>query len=115
MLKYRKIFYIFSGTLALVSLVSIFLFGIKLGIDFTGGSLLEISLSQEQALAPSKIEKILESDESLKLGDIRVQMAEQNFIIRSRTISEDERKKIIDTLQKSLEKWKMASIQQVRF
>lgn len=38
----RKIFYLFSGLLCLTSLILVFVFGLKLGIDFTGGSLMEV-------------------------------------------------------------------------
>lgn len=42
MLKYRKYFYILSGTLVLVSIVSIFVFGVTFGTDFKGGSMMEV-------------------------------------------------------------------------
>ncbi|MBU6415074.1 protein translocase subunit SecF [Patescibacteria group bacterium] len=38
----RKIFYIFSGTLFLASIILFLLWGLKFGIDFTGGALLEV-------------------------------------------------------------------------
>ncbi len=41
----RKIWFIFSGTLVALSLVALLVWGIKPGIDFTGGSLLEIKFS----------------------------------------------------------------------
>ncbi len=41
--KNRKIFYIFSGVLVALSLAAILMWGLKFGLDFTGGSLLEIS------------------------------------------------------------------------
>ena len=41
-IKYRKIWYSFSAIVVAVSLFSVFYFGLNLGIDFTGGSLLEI-------------------------------------------------------------------------
>ncbi len=42
-IKNRKGFYIFTGIVVAVALVSLFVFGLKLGLDFTGGSLLEVS------------------------------------------------------------------------
>ena len=41
--KYRKVFYTFSGIIVIASLVSLFVWGLKPGIDFTGGTLVEVS------------------------------------------------------------------------
>lgn len=41
-IKYRKIFFIFSGLLVITSLALIFIRGLNIGIDFTGGSEFEI-------------------------------------------------------------------------
>jgi len=38
--KYRNIYYIFSATLIVLSFLAIAVWGLKLGIDFKGGSLL---------------------------------------------------------------------------
>ncbi len=42
-IKNRKIWFIFSGLLIGASIVSLALYGLRLGIDFTGGSLIEFS------------------------------------------------------------------------
>lgn len=41
-----KYAYIFSGTLIVLSIASLFVWGLKLGIDFTGGTLMEIKFNQ---------------------------------------------------------------------
>ena len=41
-IKHRKIWYAFSLLIIIASLFSIFKFGLKQGIDFTGGALLEV-------------------------------------------------------------------------
>lgn len=102
MLKYRKFFFAFSGFLVAASIVSLLIFGLNLGIDFTGGSLLEVKAGQD----PIAIEKILESQKDLNLGDVRVQLTEQgNFLIRMRDISEDEHQKILEVLQNQTGTW----------
>ena len=45
-LKYKKIYFIFSAILIAGSLISILVFGLKFGIEFTGGSLIELDFSQ---------------------------------------------------------------------
>jgi len=44
--KNRKIFYIFSGIVVAGMLAALLIWGLKFGIDFTGGSLLEVSYTQ---------------------------------------------------------------------
>ena len=39
---YRKIFYIVSGILVALSFLGIFTWGLNLGVDFKGGSVLEV-------------------------------------------------------------------------
>jgi len=41
----RKYFYIFSGILVILSVLSLFVWGLKYGIDFTGGTLAEFRIS----------------------------------------------------------------------
>ena len=38
----RKYFYIISGTLMLLSIIALSVWGLKYGLDFTGGTLMEI-------------------------------------------------------------------------
>jgi len=96
MLKYRKIYFTFSGLLVAASIASLLLFGLNFGIDFTGGSLLEIKINGGQIA----IENILESQKDLNLGDVRVQPSEQgSFLIRMRDVSEEEHQKILEVLK----------------
>ena len=42
-IKYKNWFFALTAALVLTSLASVFLFGLKLGLDFTGGSLVQVS------------------------------------------------------------------------
>ena len=44
--KHRNIFYVASGILVVLSIASVFVFGLKFGIDFKGGSLLEVNYTE---------------------------------------------------------------------
>ena len=57
-IKHRRIFYIISATLVGLSVVSIFVFGLNLGIDFTGGSMLSLTY-QNQVPDTAKIRESL--------------------------------------------------------
>ena len=50
-IKYRKIWYAFSLLIVVASLFSIFKFGLKQGIDFTGGALLEVEMPPSPMLS----------------------------------------------------------------
>ena len=70
----RKIFYALSGLLCLLSIISIIAFGLNLGIDFKGGSILEIEYDEMPAL-----EEVREADILLHILDISSSLVyEQN-------------------------------------
>jgi len=95
-LRYRKIYYIFSGILILGSLACLILFGLKLGIDFTGGSILELEFKTER---PSN-QEIRESLKEFDLGEIYIQPAnEKGLILRMKDISEDVHQQIVQKLK----------------
>ena len=70
----RKIFYILSGILVSASLISILTFGLKFGIDFTGGSLLEVEYSG----ARPDSEVIRKDLEPFNLGSVIIQQTGRN-------------------------------------
>lgn len=81
--KYRKIFYTASLTLFMLSVLSIWLWGFRLAIDFTGGSLWEISFSQN-----SPTSKELTDFMQPLVGFTTVQSAGQNtFSLRFKELS----------------------------
>lgn len=46
LVKYRRWWYAFSAILIIPGLISLFLYGLNLGIDFTGGSLMEVKTAK---------------------------------------------------------------------
>lgn len=90
-LKFKKIYFIFSGILALVAVSSLFIFGLRFGIDFLGGSILEINFEQRPE-NPVIQEKLKELD----LGEIIVQpTGDKGVLLRMKSIDEDTHQKII--------------------
>ena len=68
--KYSKIYYIFSGILIIASIVSLSMFGLKFGIEFVGGSSMEV---QFQTTPRPSNEAVNNALKSFNLGDITVQ------------------------------------------
>ncbi|MEK7072321.1 MAG: protein translocase subunit SecF [Patescibacteria group bacterium] len=91
----RKYNYALSGVLALVSILSLITWGLKPGIDFTGGSLLELSFKNER---PS-IEAIQNSLSNLNLGEIKVQPSgDKNNLLRFKDVDENTHQAILKNL-----------------
>jgi len=90
-IKHRKIWYAFSLLIVIASLFSILKFGLKQGIDFTGGALLEVEYTAKpDALA------VKQKIESLSLGSAIVQPSgEKNIIVRMKDLTEEQHQKVL--------------------
>jgi preprotein translocase subunit SecF len=95
-LKYKKIYFFLSGALIAASLFFLAFFGLKPGIDFVGGSILEIKYLQERPSSQAVKEKLGEMD----LGEVQIQTSgERTMLIRMKDISEETRRKVLDKLE----------------
>ncbi len=100
MIKYRLIYFLISFLLIITSVVFLFVFGLRPGIDFTGGSILEIEYREER---PSNTE-ISQKLEELELGVITIQpIEEKGVLIRMRDIDEETHQEILSLLRKEKE------------
>ncbi len=98
-LKYRKIYFFFSGILVLASLICLFLFGLNMGIDFTGGSVLEVEFSNARP-ASQEVKKEISG---LNLGQVVAQpIGKDGILIRTKKISPEITDKITQKLD---QKW----------
>jgi len=76
----RKYTYIFSAVATLLSIVFLFLWGLKPGIDFKGGTLMELRFSQEKAVQKQQVQDVLFS---VELSDLQIQATQNNsYILR---------------------------------
>ncbi|MFA5420980.1 MAG: protein translocase subunit SecF [Patescibacteria group bacterium] len=84
--KNRKIWLSISAVMMSISLVFIFLWGFNFGIDFTGGSLLEVKFGGKN---PSVLE-VRETLNDIKLESLIVQPTENNtFILKFKNIDSE--------------------------
>ncbi len=98
--RYRKIYFIFSGILILASIVCLVIFGLKPGIDFSGGSLLEIRYEERR---PS-LGEIKESLQEFGFKELYVRpVGERGVAIRvkQKNIPLLTQQKIIENLKES--------------
>ncbi len=90
----RKYWFLLSGVLIVASIVALFVFGLKFGVDFTGGSLMELEFTQG---APSTTDV---RDALTSLSSVSVQSADENqkLIIRSEVQDEATHQATLTTL-----------------
>lgn len=89
--KYRRIFFVGSLILIAVALASLFSFGLNLGSDFTGGTVMEVEYVGQRP----EISAIKTGLSSTKLESLSViPTGEKGLIIKSKVISEEEKSSI---------------------
>src|SRR3990167_3404848 len=94
LVRIRKFSYIFSIILVLTSITSLAFYGLKFGIDFTGGSLIEVQFESRP-----DINIVRQKIESLNFGQVVIQPAgDAGFSIRTSELSTDERQKMTTEL-----------------
>lgn len=76
-------------------LVFLVMFGLKLGIDFTGGTRMVVAFTEPRPAAPA----VSSSASQLELGTVTAQTAgDQDMILRLPTISNEQRQQLLDHL-----------------
>lgn len=94
----RKLWYTISGLLLAAAVSFLFLGGLRLGTDFTGGTLLQLSFSSD---APSTAEVNAIATEA-NIGSVHVQTGEGNrLLLRSRTLTDEERESFFVKVQEA--------------
>jgi len=94
-IKHKKIFVLISTFLVIASIFAVIFSGLKLGIDFKGGSLLEVEYTSsrpEQTVIENTIKP-------LSIGEMVVQpMGTTGYSIKTREITDTERTSILSAL-----------------
>ncbi len=98
-IKYKKIFVSISLLLVLLSLGSLFVYKLPIGIDFKGGALTEVTYTD----ARPDIEIINQSFTSHQgLGTVLVQPeGDKNLMIRTKNLTESERQELVSVLSQT--------------
>jgi len=92
----RKIFYTFSILLNAVGIFSIIFWGLHFGIDFRGGSLIEVEFLNQRPEIPV----VKEAIKSLDLGDVSFQPSgERGMMLRLKDIDESSHQRVLQTLR----------------
>ena len=93
--KHKKIFIGISIALVLFSIVSLFVFGLKVGIDFKGGALTEVVYKTER---PKQV-ALNQSLDALNFGSMLLQpTGDFGYIVKSRDLNDAEHAQLLRTL-----------------
>lgn len=97
-INYRKIYFIISGILVTVSIFAFGFWGLNLGIDFTGGSLLEIEYVDDRP----QISEVQDRLSDLELGDVMIQpIGDKSMLLRFKSVSEEDHQNILNKLREN--------------
>ncbi len=103
-LKYSKLYYFISLIFLVPSIISLVVNGLNPAIDFTGGSLLEVSIDSPQSVTDESITATLDSYDIAS-----VQTTPDSFIIRTQALSPEENRQLQDQLSS------LGSVEEIRF
>ena len=103
--KHAKIFFSLTAIVLIVGIVSMFTRGFNLGIDFTGGSIIDLKFAQP--VSTSQVRTVLDDHD---LGSSIIQLGtngqntetSESVLIRTGLISDSQRKAIMDDLTAKL-------------
>ena len=94
-IKYKKIFVSVSIGLVILSIISLAVFGLTVGIDFKGGALVEVVYKDTRPMQ-AVLNKSLES---LNFGSILIQpTGDKGYILKSRELNDTEHTLLLNTL-----------------
>jgi len=94
-IRWSNFWFLFSGSLILIAIISFFAWGLKFGTDFTGGSLLEY----EYSLDRPPIEEIRQKLDDLQIIGSNIQpVGDRGILIKAPEIKEDLHQKLLQSL-----------------
>ena len=101
----RRKAYLLSALLVLAGLISLAVFGLNLGIDFTGGTVLHLNLGEDFSL--EEVEAVIAPFEELEGAAVQIvqgrdltgELTEEGLVIKAPYIEEDRRDMLLDALR----------------
>ncbi len=108
----RKIFFAISGALCLVSILSLIFWGLNFGIDFTGGTLVELEF---KGMNRPEVTVIREKANNILKDAVVQQSGDNNVILKFKTIDEATHQKFLTGFKENFAKEQGSSIEEVRY
>jgi preprotein translocase subunit SecF len=113
---HRNIFLIISGILVIASVISVIVLGLKPGIDFVGGTLWQIKLTNTDLTQTNTEEIKIFFEKEMGVKNITVFPAEDNsFLIRLPHLTEEEHQQYLRALKDRFSPPQSALVEEIRF
>jgi len=100
-IKHKKIYFLFSGSLILAGIISLALFGARFSRDFQGGSFMELQFNKKEVFPKEIFEN--------KFQEVGIQKVMVEFIknkkmvnLEFETVTEEKHQQILESLKKEL-------------
>lgn len=98
-IRKRKIWYIFSSTLIVATFVGLAVRGVRYGIDFSGGTILEISYTKERPNSEDVTKAVNETN----VGSLSLQaIGENGYLLRLPPITPEQKSDIMSKLREQI-------------
>ena len=105
----RKFFYLISSIIILIGIISLLFQGLNYGIDFAGGTLLQVDFDEDVAV--TDIRNVLGE---INLTNSTIQsFSGSEFVIRTDQIDLQEREKLIEVLENNLGSFEVMKVEMV--
>lgn len=104
-IKHHRWWFVISSILVIVSLISIFSKGFNFGIDYTGGTIVEVVF--DQPVEVSQVRDVLkeyglESAQIQLSGDTTAETSGKDVMIRTRNLEPSESAAVVDSMTKTI-------------
>lgn len=106
-LKYRKLYFSISTILIVMGIISLYTFGLKLGVDFKGGAILEYKL--ENDISTEEVARKIE-EQNIEITSIQT-VGDKTYLFRLPPIGQEEKDKIKNVVTETVK----GEVEELRF
>jgi len=101
LMRSKKIYFLISAFFLVPGMISLILFGLKLAIDFTGGSLLELHFLDEQKFANYSDENLQNNLSGFYDASVIQTAGDRKIIIKGKEIDNQKKDELVDWLSQN--------------
>ena len=107
-IKRRKVFYIISLLIIIPGLVSLVMNGLNLGIDFTGGSIVQVQM--DSSVQSAQVRSVLKE---IGMDRADVSKSGNQFLIRTTELDQEQTRELLDALESKFKNVEFLSAESV--
>ncbi len=108
-IKHKRLFFIISGVVIVPGIVSLLLWGLKPGIDFTGGTLIEFQISNSEFQISNDELKNIFISQNIEVGTVQP-TGDKSYLFRIKPITNEQHQKVLEEVKK-----KYPDTQEIRY